>query len=104
MIDIDEEMLWEGRLSLARILALADWDDSEKEGVLKCLRQTLDDPQPFVSAWSLDTLSILSLKWPELREEVVERVLRFFETGTAAQKARCRHIAKRIGLQAPPRG
>lgn len=104
LIEIDEEMLWEGRLSLARILGFANWKDSEREEVMKCLRPLLDDPQPFVSAWALDTLSILSQIWPELREEVEARVCNFLESGTASQRARCRQIIKRLGFLAPPLG
>jgi HEAT repeat protein len=87
---------WEIRLQIARALPLLRWTPDERRQVLRILRRYVNDPQLFVKAWSLDSLSRFAASDPGLKP-VVRRLLRTFkQSDSPALRSRAAQIETRL--------
>ncbi len=88
--------LWENRLQVARALGLFSWEGSEHERAVEILMELVEDEQPFVKAWALDSLAVLSVRDESLRGFVRHRLEDHLQTGTKSMAARARHTLKML--------
>src|SRR5258708_4792334 len=87
---------WEIRLQIVRALPLFRWSPVQSKRVEAILLECVSFPQPFVRAWSLDSLMTLALKRAALMP-IVQRHLREFERSSSkALQARARNIKARL--------
>lgn len=88
--------LWENRLQVARAIGVFRWEGSDHERAVEILMELVEDEQPFVKAWALDSLAILSLHDESLSAFVSHRLNEHLEAGTKSMAARARHTLKML--------
>src|SRR5262245_42709121 len=89
---------WEVRLQVVRALPLFSWTPAERRRVIAILRESAGDPQTFVRAWALDSLSMFAIDDASIRPDVRRHLRAFDASGSKALAARARHIRARLGM------
>ena len=89
---------WLIRLQVVRALPLLKWPARQRAEVVGILRASVRFPQAFVQAWSLDGLATFAAADQSLRPIVKRALARFERSGSAALRARARHIRARLEM------
>lgn len=93
---------WLIRLQVVRALPLLKWSPTQRAAAIRILRANVDFPQTFVRAWSLDGLATFAMTDPSLRPIVTRALTRFERSGSAALRARAKHIRARLEKKPRP--
>ena len=89
VLDVDQ---WEVRNELCHVLPLLAPTQKELPGVVDWLARCGSDKSGIVRSWSLNALYELSKAHQGLAASVSDRLSRVLASGTAAERARARHI------------
>lgn len=84
------------RWHLAQTIPRLKLTPRERQRTAACLRRYLGDNSSIVRAWTLDALAQLSTHDESLRAETKALLEQALRSGTAAMKARARHLLKQF--------
>jgi hypothetical protein len=91
---------WLIRLQVVRAFPLLRWTLRQRAEVIRALTRGVRDPQTFVRAWSLDGLATFATRDASLMPRVKRALAEFERSGSAALRARARHIRLRLSRSA----
>jgi hypothetical protein len=90
---------WEIRLQVVRAIPLLHWTPRELKQALDVVRANLMSTRPFVRAWALDSLAVLTANSASLSVDLEYQLDQAEQSDSKAVRARARHIRARLGDQ-----